>query len=200
MLKVRDLGFDYPDKPLFDQVSFEVKEGMLLHLQGTNGSGKTTLLKLLAGLLFPEQGQVSYQKESIWEDIVGFQQNIRYIGHKSGISPQLTVEENILYGLNPIDSSILLDNALVQFDLNKQRHTLCGVLSAGQRRKSALLRLVLSKAKIWLLDEPLVALDNHSVSVLVEYMMRHLKDNGIIVMTSHQFVPLPGIYYQEYRL
>ena len=95
MLEVINAGFDYEDHPVFQGVQFSVSAGHLLHINGCNGAGKTTLLKLLAGLLQPAVGDVRYHGESITKNTAAFQQALCYVGHKSGVSPLLSVRENI---------------------------------------------------------------------------------------------------------
>lgn len=199
MLEIKHLDFDYPDKPVLSAVNTVVKPGQLLHLQGLNGSGKTTLLKLLAGLLRPESGDICYKGQTIFNDLATYQQHIVYIGQKPGISLLLTVEENCLYGMHPVSRSTVLSQ-IKQFGLEELENTPCGLLSTGQRRRVGLIKLNLSAAPIWLLDEPLVSLDQDSIQLLLTHMKRHLNNKGIIVIASHQTEPLQQLTHQVYSL
>lgn len=200
MLDVIDLGFDYPDKPLLNNVQFSLGCGELLHLRGHNGAGKTTLLKLLAGLLLPARGEVCYQGCPIMNNLAEYQQSICYVGHKSGISQVLTVRENCQFELQRGKHSMPFDMLIKRFSLESLEDVPCGLLSVGQRRRVSLLRLLMSNASLWLLDEPLVALDMDALALLMEFFTEHLDRGGQIILTSHQSLPLDGRDYQEYCL
>lgn len=200
MLEVQRLNFDYSDKRLLQGVEFTLDAGCLLHLCGANGAGKTTLLKLLAGVLHPNQGDIRYRGHSISKDIATYQQNICYVGHKPGVSPLLTVRENCHFELQRDDDSVLFDELIHSFSLQGFEDSLCGLLSVGQRRRVSLLRLAISKASLWLLDEPLVALDKEAIALLMMSLNNHLSSGGLVVLTSHQNLPIKQGNYQEYRL
>lgn len=205
-LEVRHLEFDYKEreltsgtKPLLNDVCFTVSGGTLLHLRGENGSGKTTLLKLISGLLFPQAGSIHFLETDIWRDLAFYQSHICYVGHKTGISHALTVFENACYDLKNCDVSempIWMD----KLGLSAIQHVPCGLLSAGQRRRVGLLRLWMSKTPLWILDEPLVALDIDCVDMLMQCMAQHLEQGGLIVLTSHQALPGQLTGYQDYQL
>ena len=200
MLEVNHLDFDYPDKRLLQHIEFKVNVGTLLHLSGGNGAGKTTLLKLLAGLLRPSDGEIRYRAQSIWNDIAAYQQHICYVGHKTGVSQFLTVRENCRFELRR-DSALISFDALIQtFALQGLEDVVCGLLSVGQRRRVALLRLLMSDASLWLLDEPLVGLDKDAIAILMTILKQHLEKDGQVILTSHQRLPLRQEDYQEYCL
>ena len=200
MLNVKQLDFDYPDKPLLRGVQFTVNPGCLLHLRGRNGAGKTTLLKLVAGLLRPMQGDIHYFEHSIYDDIATYQKNICYVGHKTGVNHLLTVRENCRFELHRDRRALPMDELISAFSLQGQEDVVCGLLSVGQRRRVGLLRLLMSDAMLWLLDEPLVALDAEAVTFLMTLLNKHLNRGGLIVLTSHQNLPLRQENYQEYCL
>lgn len=200
MLNVNQLCFDYPDKPLLYNIQFSVSPGALLHLRGNNGSGKTTLLKLLAGLLSPTAGDILWGTDSILLDLRTYQQNLCYVGHKTGVNPLLTVKENCYFDVISHRSS-RSDVACIQtLGLESVMDVPCGLLSEGQRRRVGLLRLLLSKTPLWLLDEPFVALDQQTLSILMKIINAHIEQKGIIVLTSHQPLPSQVTYVQEYCL
>lgn len=196
MLDIIALQFDYQDQPLLDQINFQVNAGGLLHLKGANGAGKTTLLKLIAGLHQPVRGEIRLFGEAITRN----QQQICLVGHKPGINPQLTLRENCYYDLqNNLDEASF--NALAGvFNLEKYWDKPCALLSAGQRRQAGLLRLWMTKATLWLLDEPLVALDEAAQVILLARIAAHRVQGGMVILTSHQTVPLGDTAYQEYQL
>ena len=197
MLKVSGLSFDYQDKPLLDQVSFQVLPGQVLHLRGKNGAGKTTLLQLLAGLIEPHQGQIDFQNQPIHSQLSNYQKQLVYIGHKPGFNASLTVRENYQANLLEPSKRAAFEDYLAHLGLIDLGDTLCAQLSLGQRRRVSLLRLGLSDAKLWLLDEPMSALDQASVSLLMGCIARHIENQGAVIMTSHQGFPAPSFSIHE---
>lgn len=187
MLDVRDLQFDYGDKPLLQNVNFELEAGAVLHLKGANGAGKTTLLKLLAGLLYPTEGEIQYKNKK----------SICYMGHKAGVNTHLTPREHTRFDLESKLSDALIDDMLVRLRLHDLQDTPCGLLSAGQRHRVGLLRLLSADALLWLLDEPLVALDQASMNILGDILLAHVDAGGAVVFTSHQPLPFDFPVLQE---
>ncbi len=200
MLDVINLEFEYHDRLLLSDINFNLKPGELLHLRGANGAGKTTLLRVLAGLFHPLSGQILYQGQSIHQQLDVYQQNLCFVGHKPGISPMLTVKENLTFDMNYQPSEQSVDALLEASELGDCANQLCDHLSAGQKRRVSLLRLYMSKKPLWFLDEPLVALDNHSVNLLMHHMQNHLKSGGMVLLTSHQLLPIELSKYKEYKL
>ncbi len=176
MLHVTDLTFDYSDKILLQKVFFSVSKGSVLHVKGENGSGKTTLLKLLAGLIKPHSGEIVCQG------------TFCYVGHQNGVNLRLTPLEHVHLDLN-ITSHEQCDEMLQKMALREVQDKPCGLLSAGQKRRVGLLRLLATKADLWLLDEPLVGLDEASLQLFSVLTQEHLKQSGSIVLTSHQNLP-----------
>ena len=200
MLEMINVDFDYADKPILNAVSFSLSRGCLLHLRGNNGAGKTTLLKLLAGLLHPTRGDIQYQGQSITKNRSTYQQHICYVGHKPGVSQVLTVREHCRFELHRAPDSPSLDVLLRRFSLLDFGDVPCNLLSAGLLRRVGLLRLFMSNAPLWLLDEPLVALDQDALDMMMICIKEHLKNGGQIVLTSHQPLPLRGENCQVYCL
>lgn len=206
-LVLSQVSFQYPSQNLFTdhsslvhQISFGLPPASILHLQGQNGSGKTTLLKLLAGLLRPDEGVITYAGNDIWADISDYQSKIGYLGHKNGIHPNLTVWEQAcaIPGISHEHPSLM--PYLQDLNLWSLRTQLCATLSAGQKRRLALLRLLLTPAKLWLLDEPLNALDTKGMDFFLSCLQQHLTDNGHIIYTSHHALPWCAPDHQEYDL
>lgn len=202
MLEVAGLQFDYPEQSLFQDVSFTLDAGELLHVRGKNGAGKTTLLKVLSGMLHPDAGEIYYRGMNLKEHLVLCQQEMCYVGHKSGVSLRLTVREHCRFEvLSAVASSLgAVDTVIKRFSLCGFEDVLCGMLSSGQKRRVALLRLLLSQASLWILDEPLVALDKAGVDSLMGCFDEHLSKGGQIVMTSHQDISLQGHVCKDYCL
>lgn len=207
MLDVINLAFDYQDQPLLNKVAFHVPVGGLLHLRGRNGAGKTTLLKLIAGLFYPHQGEVQFLGQNITKDRPAYQRQMCFVGHKAGINPNLTLRENCYFDLHYAPATVNINDRFDKIEelasIFKLEHHLdvsCGLLSSGQRRQAGLLRLWFSDAKLWLLDEPLVALDKHAITQVMDKIATHRKQGGGVLLTSHQQLPLNSSDYEEYCL
>lgn len=198
MLDVINLNFDYQELPLLNKVNFHLPAGSLLHLQGANGAGKTTLLKLIAGLYRPMEGEIQFMGHNINHDYAAYQRQLCFVGHKTGINPCLTLRENCFFDLKYNSNS--LDELISQFHLRSYLDLPCGLLSAGQRRQVALLRLWMSNALLWLLDEPFVALDEQALKLVMAKITSHTQQGGAVLLTSHQKLPWNSSAYQEYFL
>jgi len=188
---------------LFSGVGFELEPGTLLHVRGRNGSGKTTLLRALCGLLVPETGEIRWQGEDSRRLGEDYRANLLYCGHLNGIKGDLTGIENlrvaaILDG-KPVDEERLW-SALEHMGLAGYEDLPAMALSLGQKRRVALARFLVSKAPLWILDEPFTALDTDAVDLLLRLITGHISDGGIIVLTTHQEVPLTSGQVQRLHL
>lgn len=199
IIQLIDLAFDYQEVPLLQNINFQLDAGDLLHIHGANGTGKTTLLKVLAGLYRPTAGEIRYNRRNIEEDLAYYQRHLCLLGHKTGISPHLTVKENCYFDIH-YRQEVDLQEPISAFNIHHQFNTLCSTLSAGQKRKVGLLRLWQSDVLLWLLDEPFVALDEQALAVLLNKIHQHRQKGGMIVLTSHQNVPLQPSTYRNYFL
>lgn len=193
MLDVSDLECRRGDRRLFTELSFTVEPGTLLHVRGRNGSGKTTLLRALCGLLMPETGQIRWNGEEIRRLADDYHRDMLYFGHLNGIKHDLSGIENlrvaaILDGDRPAE--VDLSDALEQMGLKGFEDLPTKVLSQGQKKRVALARLLLSQAPLWILDEPFTALDTDAVDLLQMLIARHVADDGMVILTTHQEVPL----------
>lgn len=199
MLQLCNVSFDYQEVPLLKCVNFSLAKGELMHIQGANGAGKTTLFKLIAGLHRPCQGDILYQSQVIHQNLTHYQQQVCFIGHKSGINPYLSMRENCFFDVH-FHEDVDLEPLFAVFNLKKYKDIACGLLSAGQKRQVALLRLWYSKASLWLLDEPFVALDAAAIAVLMRRIALHRAAGGMVLLTSHQAIPLDKSCYTSYVL
>ncbi len=200
MLNVFELDFDYQENPVLNQISFHLPKGGLLHLKGVNGAGKTTLLKLIAGLYSPTSGHIQFFEKSIHDDLAQYQRQLCFIGHQSALSPLLSIRENCHFDLQNHNKTKELNTIAPIFKLDTHFDKLCSSLSAGQRRQVALLRLWMTDAILWLLDEPFVALDDFASAVLMEKIQHHRSQGGSVILTSHQSLFLDVVEYQEFVL
>lgn len=197
ILDVQNLHFDYPEQSVLHNVSFTVPEGCVLHLRGGNGAGKTTLLKLLAGLFVPSEGEIHYGEQSIAHDLPKYRESLCFIGHKTGVSSLLTVREQCYFDLQNHAAAPSVNEIMTTFALEGLMDVPCGLLSVGQQRRVALTRLLMSRATLWLLDEPFAALDAAGMEVLMRCLNTHLLKGGQAVLTSHQPVLVGhGVNYQ----
>ena len=166
---------------LFADLSFTLKPGEGLLVTGPNGAGKTSLLRLIAGLLPLNAGSFASG-----DDAVPLPELCHYVGHANGIKSALTLQENVAFWVDFLGGGDAdLDDALAMFGLEGLKDLPAGLLSAGQKRKLALLRLFAAPRPIWLLDEPSVSLDAASVKVLDKAIAQHLGEGGIAVVASH---------------
>lgn len=181
------------DRELFKDINFSLEAGGLMQVRGPNGSGKTSLLRMLCGLSNPAAGEILWSGISIHTLNGDYFSAMTYIGHLSGTKDDLTVIENLRissalagFEINANQAS----EALVYMGLGGREALPVKVLSQGQRRRVALARLLVCKTSLWILDEPLVALDVMAVKLIQELLEQHLKQGGMVVMTTHQEIDL----------
>jgi len=191
-LSAHKLCAEKQDRWLFENLSFQLEPGEMLHLKGANGSGKTTLLRILCGLTTADQGEVSWGDRSIKQRRDEFHTQLSYVGHSDGIKQDLSVSENLKIaavlarGKQQKPKPVDLEQTLNTMGLSRKKHTFAHDLSAGQRRRLALARCLLNDTSIWVLDEPLTALDKDGVSIVETMISEHLDRNGMAIVTSHQ--------------
>jgi heme exporter protein A len=195
-LDAMNLRCERGDRTLFEGLCFQVAAGQLLQIEGANGSGKTTLLRTLCGLFEATAGEVVWCGQSIRTDPANYHAQLSYIGHLPGIKLELSPQENLAFsqglrGQRPTRSDIL--GALDAIGLFGFEELPCRQLSAGQRRRVALARLLLENSLLWILDEPFTALDRAGNERLSELLVAHLLQGGLVVLTSHQPVSLREI-------
>lgn len=178
---------------LFDGLSFSVESGQILVIEGRNGSGKTSLLRILSGIRQQEEGLVSWCGENIEKLGATYRQDMAYLGHQNGIKLELTAIENLqmarIYG-KVSDSS--LDDVLEIIGLIEKTDIKTSNLSAGQKRRLALARLLLTDCCLWILDEPLTALDKSGIQLFESLLKQHVATGGIAILTSHHDINLDG--------
>jgi heme exporter protein A len=176
---------------IFEGLECTLAAGGALLLTGANGSGKSSLLRLLATLLTPAAGQVSWGGVPIADDPAGYRARLNYIGHLDAIRPALGVRETLVFWARVRDASPQIDAAFSAFGLDAFGEFPCRWLSAGQRRRLALARLVATPAPLWLLDEPTASLDADGEERLVAVIAAHRAAGGRAVIATHQPIAVP---------
>ena len=202
MLYVSNLAGFRGERPLFKGLSFTLKAGEVVYIRGHNGAGKTTLLRMLSGLSQPLHGEIYWGKCRIDEIKSEFWKYSVYVAHDNGMKLDLTVFENLeihntLKGNSP---QVSITDMLTQIGLSDYTDVPCRHLSAGQLRRAALARLLISNAKLWLLDEPFTALDESAQILFAHLLSEHLTNGGMCVATSHQPVNWKKLQATEIRL
>lgn len=202
MFSVSNLSCSKGDKRLFSGVSFTLQPGQWLHLEGDNGVGKTSLLRLACGLSALENGEITWNHQAVSKDPQTFRANLAYLGHQLALKDDLSPLENLQTDAAIVGRQLTASDAnqaLAQMGLRGRENLPVRVLSQGQKRRTALARLLVSSAKLWVLDEPFVALDTMAQNALSEVINAHLAKQGMVLLTSHQAVSLGGQGF-SYRL
>lgn len=189
MLDIKNLSVIRGNKSLISKLSFSVKPGDLIQVEGHNGSGKTTLLRVLAGLGVADSGSVCWNGLPIEKNREEYHSQLLYIGHQTGIKRELSALENVQFYQslhnNPLSNEKIYA-ALARVGLAGREDIPVMHLSAGQQRRVALVSLWLSDKKLWILDEPLTAIDKRGVSILEALFLEHVEQGGMLVFTTHQ--------------
>jgi len=193
----RDLLCLRGERRVFANLNFAVSHGGLLVLTGANGSGKSSLLRIMAGLLRPAGGTLTWDGAPVMDDPEAQAARLHYLGHLDAVKPVLTVAENLafwaaLHGRAPAGVAAGVAAALAAFDLTALAEVPGGMLSAGQKRRVALARLLTAPAEIGLLDEPTVGLDTPSLARLDAAIAEQRATGGRVVVATHAALDAPG--------
>ncbi len=177
---------------MFTDLSFALESGDALLLKGPNGSGKSTLLRIMAGLLQPIVGNIRWHDGTIVDEPDIHHQRLHYVGHHDAVKPMLSVYENIAFwaALRQTDEHVA--DALDAFDISHLAEVPGRFLSAGQKRRLNLARILAVPAKLWLLDEPTTALDVATVSRFEQVLFQHRESGGMVIASSHTTLGLDG--------
>jgi heme exporter protein A len=189
-LRAEGLAAFRGERLVLRDLSFAVEAGGALLLLGPNGSGKSTLLRLLAGLKRPDAGTIAWDGADVADDAGAHAARVAYLGHQDAVKPGLTTSENLRFAARLSGGDIA--GALDAVDLAPLADLPARMLSAGQRRRLALARLALSRAPLWLLDEPTLGLDDRAVARFGTLLAAHRAGGGIVVTATHLPLPLEG--------
>ena len=203
MLEVSNLACSRGDHRLFSGLSFALYPGQIMQIQGANGSGKTSLLRTLCGFIMPDEGKISWCGEDVRDLDEDYFARMMYLGHLNAIKDELSALENlrISAGLSGIElSETDAIAALRRMGLKGRERLPAKVLSQGQQRRVALARLLVSDARLWILDEPLTALDVGAVSLIQELLAEHLAGQGMVIFTTHQPLIVAGMEMRSLSL
>ena len=176
------------NRVLFSNVDFCLRSGEIQQVEGVNGVGKTSLLRIVCGLSPPESGEIRWNGVPIHRQRPDYYQELSYIGHTNGVKLELTPLENLQMSraLSSNSEEIDLEEILEQVGLLASRNLQCRYLSAGQRRRVAITRLFLTRAHLWVLDEPITGIDREGISEIESLLASHVDRGGMLLLTSHQ--------------
>jgi heme exporter protein A len=196
ILQAHKLSCERDERILFSGLSFSLSDSELVQIEGPNGAGKTTLLRILAGLYSYYEGEVTWNEESVVNDLSSYHQSLFFMSHKTSVKPLLTARENLLYlcgiaGLAP--SLECIDEALCGMGMRGYEDVDCFEMSAGQQRRVALASLLLTDASILMLDEPFTALDRAGVKGLESVLSEKARRGALVIFTSHHQVAAEGV-------
>jgi heme exporter protein A len=200
LLSVENLAFERDDSCLFSGVNFSVDPGDVLQIEGANGSGKTTLLRLLTGSLQSSAGNITYLGQALSACRYDYLSDILYIGHQPAVKLNLSAEENLrwMVATSTQSNDISVTDALTRVGLAGYSDIPCYALSAGQHRRVALARLLISEARLWYLDEPFTSIDKQGVAFLQSCLQQHAARGGAVILSTHQDLALIGL--RKYKL
>ncbi|MFT8675096.1 MAG: heme ABC exporter ATP-binding protein CcmA [Acetobacter sp.] len=202
-LVVKDLCVFRGNRLVLDSVGFSLGAGGAMLLRGPNGAGKSTLLRVLAGLRHPDSGTILWHGQPVWNDPAAHAARVAYLGHQDALKPGLSVVENLaLFAKAGLAGAQIaapesgtpwpgLADALAAMDLLPLADLPARLLSAGQKRRTALARVLLAQAPLWLLDEPSLGLDHAAMDLLGTALTRHRARGGLVIATTHVPLPLP---------
>lgn len=193
MLRAAGLYCERDDRVLFSGLDLVVNAGQALQVQGSNGSGKTTLLRILCGLNADYEGDIYWAGRPVEEDLGAFRAGVFYLGHAPAIKKILSPLENLRWfcATQGRGGDAEIRAALRRFGLKGYDDLPCYLLSAGQQRRVSLARLLLTPARLWVLDEPFTALDRKGVAELEDFLAEHVRAGGSVLLTTHHPLRLP---------
>lgn len=197
------LGCSKGGRQLFQNIDCTLQSGHWLYVAGANGVGKTSLLRMVCGLAPIESGDIYWNDSPIHAQREAYRRDLCYLGHLNALQESMTVNENLSFtaamgGVAP--DAKQMQEVLARFGVGGRGQQVARHLSQGQKRRVALARLALSQARLWVLDEPFVAMDEAGINMLADLIAGHLSKGGLAVLTSHQQVAIGSIPAQVLEL
>ena len=196
MLLANNIDFKRKNNEILNNISISLPPQKIIQIQGSNGVGKTTFLKILCNILEPQTGSIFWNGKNIKNNPYKFYTDVSLIMDNQTSSKNLTVMENIKFWLQLFYSKIKMheiNNLLEMLKLNQYRSTQARYLSFGEIKKLELLRLIIEKKKLWIMDEPFLGLDTESIELLHQTIINHTNSDGMVVLTSHSELNLPNL-------
>ena len=199
MLSADALFCERDDRVLFRGLGFSIREGQVLQIKGSNGSGKTTLLRILCGLNEGYEGDIYWYGEPIGGKVEEYYSSLAYIGHRVGVNKVLTPKENLRWScsLQQLVADEEIHGALAKVGLRGFEESQCFTLSAGQQQRVSLAKLLISNAKLWVLDEPFTTLDADGVKQLEGLLRDHADKGGAVMVTTHHSLSVTDLQVLE---
>lgn len=189
LLEIKELACIRDDRVLFEQLNFSLKNHQILLLEGKNGSGKTSLLRIICGFREQDAGEILWCNQLLTES--DYFAEMAYVGHLDGVKKELTVSENLKMSLAlSKPGKLSIEQALDKVHLRGYDDTLVQSLSAGQKRRLSLARLLITQHCLWILDEPFTSIDKQGIELIESIMHEHVLAGGMIILTSHHDIKL----------
>lgn len=200
-LHVRNLRCVRQQKEIFKDLSLQLSPSQVLLVEGPNGSGKSSLLRLLAGLSTPLDGDIFWCDQHIQDLRTDYSQDLHFVGHTNGIKLGLTVIENLKLAAHlSLSAQADFDEVLSLLRLNAHAHVQAKYLSAGQKRRLGLAKLFLFPKPLWIIDEPLTALDSETQTLFLSWLTHHSQQGGMAIISSHHAIPFNSTVLKTLRL
>ena len=196
MLLINNIYFRRQNRNILNDVNLSLPPKGIIHLAGNNGVGKTTLLKIICNILKPDEGEIFWNGKNIKKNYYDYCKNITFIMDKNTANENLTVYENITFWKKIFSSNISkneINSILDVLGLSKYKDTFTIHLSFGEIKKLELIRLIIERKKLWILDEPFIGLDLEAIEIIIQTIINHIDLNGMIIFTSHTLPTIPNI-------
>jgi len=190
-LVVHDLSCIRQERQIFSNLSLSLSKGELLWVKGRNGAGKSSLLRVLANLLPSPTGRIEWMGEDIAEEPAPYLQNIRYVGHQDGLKTVFTPRENLQFWVDYMGAGDV-EAALDALELQTIADSPVRILSAGQKKRTQLAKLLATPARLWILDEPISSLDVHFIDLFRQILTKHIAAGGMALLATHQDLEIAG--------
>lgn len=196
LLSIQSLSCERGYRQLFQQLNFSLSSGQVIRIAGPNGSGKSTLLNVLAGISSDYSGDIYFKDQPVAEVGYEYREHLCYLGHAKAVKTQLTPEENLKWfcSMYPVRADVTIDDVLEHVGLKPFKQQICAQLSAGQKQRVALARMLISAADIWILDEPFTAIDQKGVKHFEQLIADFSESGGAVLVTTHHDLQVLGDY------